>query len=105
MKEGKKRYHRAKERPPTEDAENAELQRTEIDAAGIKIHGKRGFTEDAETMPQGSPSSPPLSVSSASSVGRLPSVDRLPAPVPKTKRGSSRRLDPLGNSRDPAVVH
>jgi hypothetical protein len=29
-------------------AENTELQKTEIDAAGIKIRGKHGITEDRE---------------------------------------------------------
>jgi hypothetical protein len=30
---------------PTEDAENAELQKTEIDAVGIKRDRKRGIPE------------------------------------------------------------
>jgi hypothetical protein len=39
-------YNRAERRQPTEYTENAELQRTEIDAAGIKRRRKRGITED-----------------------------------------------------------
>jgi hypothetical protein len=31
--------------------ENTELQRTEIDATGIKIHGKHGTTEDRDRCP------------------------------------------------------
>jgi hypothetical protein len=41
-------YNRAKIRQPTEYTENTELQETEIDAAGIKINGKRGTTEDRD---------------------------------------------------------
>jgi hypothetical protein len=35
-------YHQAKKRRPTENTEDAEIQKTEIDAAGIKIRGKHG---------------------------------------------------------------
>jgi hypothetical protein len=41
-------YNRAEERRPTEYTENAEIQETEMDAVGIKIHGKRGNTEDRD---------------------------------------------------------
>ena len=38
-------YNRARKRWPTE---NAELLKTEIDAAGIKRRGKRGIIEDRD---------------------------------------------------------
>ena len=49
-------YHRAKKgglpssgkRRPTEYTENTELQETEIDATGIKIHRKHGITGDRD---------------------------------------------------------
>jgi hypothetical protein len=46
--EDKAAYNRAKIRRPTEYTENTELQETEIDATGIKIHGKHGITRDRD---------------------------------------------------------
>jgi hypothetical protein len=45
---GEAAYNRAEERWPTEYAEYAEIQKAEIDAEGIKIHGKRGNTGDRD---------------------------------------------------------